>query len=111
MNVPGTAGYKQQLQRCKRKPTNGRRVKADGGIVSEYKESRREKKEVGTEKKKINEELSEQYIKKCTTEKKSLCFPRLTMSDSALQTSFTQTRHEVYFVLYVHSITGVIHSP
>lgn len=39
------------------------------------------------------------------------CTPRLAMSDSALQISFTQTMCAVWCVLYVCSITGVICSP
>lgn len=37
-----------------------------------------------------------------------MCFPRLIMSHSALWTTFTQTMCAAWFVLYVHSITGII---
>lgn len=54
------------------------------------------------------EKVVEQYIK--NVPQKKILFPKLTFSDSALQTSSTQTMYAVPFVLYVHSITGVIRS-
>lgn len=54
------------------------RARADGGLVSEQKEFRerkKKKKEVGTEKEK-NEKLAEQYIKN-VPQKKDSVFPKV----------------------------------